>query len=194
MLTRLISLLPGLWLGLWLHSALAGEVLHANLEHEHDHYLLHLDMRIKGDSTAVFRALLDFNNLTAINDTIVYSKLLERNGREYLVQTDGEGCVWFFCKRVVQVSIVTEMDNGYIMSVTVPEKSDLEYGRTLWQVIDEGDTTRIKYNADYVPAFWIPPIFGPYIFKKRMLEEGQKTVNGIERIVNPHDENGLTGR
>lgn len=173
---------------------MAGDLLAANVDHQGDHYLLHLDMRIKGDSKAVYAVLMDFDNITALNDSIVYSKLLKQHGKDYLVQTDSEGCVWFFCRRVVQVATVTELGNGYIMSVIDPSRSDLEYGRTLWQVIDEGETTRIKYNADYVPDFWIPPIIGPIVFRNRMLEEGQKTVNGIERIVNQHDENKFTGR
>lgn len=164
-------------------STLAGELLESYVEDKGEHYLLHLDMRINGQYDDVYAVLVDFDNITAINDSIVFSKRLETQGKKHLVQFDSEGCVWFFCRRVVQLVHVTELDQGYIMSTTDPEKSDLSYGRTLWQVIDEGETTRIKYNADYVPDFWIPPLIGPVIFKNRLLEEGQKTINGIERLV-----------
>jgi len=87
------------------------------------------------------------------------------------------------------VSRVSELDNGYIMSVTLPEQSDLKYGRTLWEIIDEGKITRIKYNADYVPDFWVPPLFGPAIFKERMLKEGKKTINGIEALASKEEQN-----
>lgn len=160
----------------------AGELLESYVNFEDDHYLLHLDMRVDAESSDVYAVLLDFNNIPAVNDSIVYSKLLESNGREHRVQFDSEGCVWVICRRVMQVVTVTEMGNGFILSHTHPDESDLQYGKTLWQIIDEGETTRIKYNADYVPKFWVPPIIGPYFFQERMLEEGLKTLNGIETL------------
>ena len=162
----------------------AGELIESYVNYEDDHYLLHLDMRANGDSETIYAILVDFNNITEINDTIVYSKLLESKDRKHRVHFESEGCVWFFCRRIKQVVTVTELGNGYIMSQTHAEESDISYGRTLWQVIDEGKTTRIKYSADYVPDFWVPPIFGPVIFQNRMLEEGQKTINGIELLAN----------
>ena len=161
----------------------AGEVLEAFVNHEDDHYVLHLDMRINGKSQMVYAALLDFDNLHAINDSITHSERRESRDKLHRVYFEAQGCVLFFCPRVRQLVTVTELGDGYIMSVTDPEHSDLRYGRTLWQVIDEGKTTRIKYNADFVPDFWVPPLFGPYIFKKRMLQEGQKTVHGIEKLI-----------
>lgn len=155
-------------------------MIYAYVDNDAGHYYLHLDMRVEGEFEDIYRVLVDFDNLTAVNDTIVFSKLLNSEGRVHTVQFESEGCVWFFCRRVKQVVTVTELGQGFIMSVTDPAQSDMEYGRTLWQVIDEGNTTRIKYNADYDPDFWIPPFFGPAIFKDRMLEEGQKTINGIE--------------
>jgi hypothetical protein len=164
-------------------ASLAGELLESYINYEDDHYLLHLDMRVEAHVHDVYAVLIDFNNIKDVNDTIVSSKLLESDGRVHRVQFESEGCVLFFCRTVKQLVTVTELGNGYIMSQTDPEQSDLSYGRTLWQVIDEGnDITRIKYNADYVPAFWIPPLIGPYIFQDRMLEEGLKTLHGIEML------------
>lgn len=162
----------------------AGEVLEAFVNHEDDHYVLHLDMRINGKSTAVYDVLTDFDNLHRVNDTIKFSERRESHGKVHQVYFVSEGCLLFFCRKVKQLVTVTELGKGFIMSNTDPEHSDLEYGRTLWQIIDEGSTTRIKYNSDYVPNFWVPPLFGTYFFKKRMLQEGQKTVNGIERLIN----------
>lgn len=161
----------------------AGELLNAFVDRREGHYLLHLDMRIAGKAADVYRVLVDFNHINLINDSIKSSQELEHEGKVHRIRIIGEGCIWIFCRRIREVETVTELDGGYIMSVTDPTQSDLRYGRTLWQVIAEGKTTRIKYNADLVPAFWVPPLIGPAIFKKRILEEGQKTINGIERLI-----------
>jgi len=162
--------------------ASAGELLDSYVNFDGDHYLLHLDMRVEAKSADVYHVLLDFNNLKSVSDTIVSSKLLKSEGKEHRVQFVSEGCVWVFCRTVTQVVTVTELGNGYILSQTDPDESDLSYGKTLWQVIDEGNVTRIKYDADFVPDFFIPPLIGPYYFQQRMLEEGTKTLNGIEAL------------
>ena len=169
-----------------LSFAQAGELLDAHVNYEDEHYLLHLDMRVLGKSDKIYAILTDYDHLPAVNDTIVSSKLLESKGRQHRVQYESEGCIWIFCRRINQVVIVSELANGYILSETLPAESDLSYGRTLWQVIDEGDTTRLTYDADFVPDFWVPPLIGPMIFKKRILKEGLKTINGIENLANVH--------
>jgi hypothetical protein len=173
---------------LWFISCLpcsqAGELLSAYVNFEDEHYLLHLDMRVKGKSDTIYAILTDYDHLSAVNDTIVSSKLLESKGQQQRVQYESEGCVWIFCRRINQVVIVSELANGFILSETLPDQSDLSYGRTLWHIIDEGETTRLKYDADFVPDFWVPPLIGPMIFKKRILKEGQKTINGIESLAN----------
>jgi hypothetical protein len=168
----------------YLPAGQAGELLDAHVNYEDDHYLVHMDMRVKGKRDAIYAVITDFDNITAVNDTIVYSKLLESKGKQHRVHFESEGCIWIFCRRVKQVVTVTEMANGYILSEVHPDESDVKYGRTLWHIIDEGKTTRIKYDADFVPDFWVPPLIGPMMIKQRMLIEGQKTINGIESLAN----------
>ena len=164
-------------------TSVAGDVIKAKVDHKEDHYLLHLDMRIQGKSADVYAVLVDYNHLHRINASIISSKELDSKANVHRVRIVVRGCVWVFCRTIKQVQNITELSDGYIMFVTEPTTSDLRYGRGLWQLIDEGSTTRIKYNADFVPAFWVPPIIGPIFFKRTLLEEGQKTVNGIERLI-----------
>ena len=80
------------------------------------------------------------------------------------------------------------VDAGADQAVTLPDKSDMEYGRVLWHIVQQGDFTVINYHADVVPAFFVPPLLGPYLLKGRMLEEAQKTIEGIERLVRINDD------
>jgi len=162
----------------------AGELLNSHVNEKDGHFILHLDMRINARYDDVYAVLVDFDHLPDINNTIKSSQLLESKGNKHRVQFVSNGCVWIICEEVTQVVNVTELGKGYIMSNTLPELSDMSYGRTLWQIIDEGNSTRIKYHSDLVPDFWIPPFIGSSLFQERMLEEGIKTVNGIENIIN----------
>lgn len=166
----------------------AGEVLHSHVDYEAGHYLVRLEMRIEAELETVYAFLTDFDNLIFLNDSIKTSRLLNTKGKQHHVLIEVEGCVWIYCKRVKQVQRVTEMGKGYIRAVTLPDKSDMEYGRVLWHIQQEGDFTIIQYRADYVPAFFIPPLVGPYIMKGRLLEEGEKTIQGIERLAQDEEE------
>jgi len=166
--------------------SIAGDVLQALVRHQDDHYLLHLDMRIQAKRATVYRILTDFPHLPKVNASIKSAQALSHKGHVYRVRLVSEGCVWIFCRRVKEVDDVTLQDAEYIMLVAEPAHSDLRYGRALWQLIDEGKTTRIKYNADFVPGFWVPPLIGPALLKHVLLKQGLKTLNGIEHLAQHH--------
>lgn len=158
----------------------AGEVLHSFVDHDNGHFLLQLEMRIEADVDDVYDVLVDFNNIHRLNDSIKQSKWLESKGNENKVFTLVEGCIWFFCREVGQVQMTYELPNRYIVSETIPAESDMEYGRVLWHIHTQDGHTFISYSADFIPKFWVPPILGPWLMSKRLLEEGTKTINGIE--------------
>ena len=166
----------------------AGDVLNSYVGYEDGHYLVQLEMEIEAEIDTVYAILTNFNDLKQLNDSIKISRLLATNGKVHQVQIVAEGCVWFFCQTVKQVQQVTELDNGYIQAVTLPEHSNMEYGRVLWHIQQEDGFTLIQYRADVVPGFFVPPLIGPYFMKARLREEAEKTIHGIERIAQFEDE------
>lgn len=150
--------------------------------------MLHLEMRIDADYDSVYSTLLDFENLKELTESIKESELLESKDDVHIVLMRSEGCVFIFCQSIIQVTTVTELGRGYIKSIVDPKKSDLSYGKVLWQIIDEDETTKIIYDANIVPDFWIPPLIGTYIFKNRLAEEVEKTINGIEHDIDNDDD------
>jgi len=180
--------MPGQWLKLaavllflcLTGQAHAGKLINAYVDYEDGHYLLNLDMLVEAPMKNVYEVLMDANHLTDISETIKQSRLIKSEGVQQWVYLETEGCIWFFCRLVKQTQLVTEMGGGYIMVVTLPEQSDMEYGKALWKLQTEDDLTRIIYSADFVPGFWVPPLIGPWLMRHRLLEEGKKTINGIE--------------
>lgn len=161
----------------------AGELLTHYLQEKDDHYILQLDMRINGYIDDVYAILTDYNNIHAINQSVIESRLIMSDGDRHTVSVISEGCVWIFCERVQQLQHVTELGRGYIMTITDPEHSDMKYGHVLWHIEDEGDTTRVRYNADFVPGPWLPPLVGSSVFKEQLFKQGVATINGIEELL-----------
>ena len=144
-------------------------------------------MKIEAEVDTVYAILTDFDNLTSLNKAIKLSRLLKSDGKHHLVTIEAEGCVWFFCQEIIQTQWVTERGNGYISAVTLPERSNLEYGRVLWHIRQEDEYTVISYRSDVVPKFFVPPLIGTYIMKNKMLEKAQQTIQNIERIAQENE-------
>ncbi len=160
----------------------AGEIIDSYIHYDNGHYLIRLEMKIEAEPATVYAILMDFNHLKDLNDAIKTSRLLQSDGQQHKVQIIAEGCVWFFCQEIKQVQQVTELGKGYIQVKTLPEESNMEYGRILWHIYQQDDFTIIHYRADVVPGFFVPPVIGPYFMKRRLLEEAEKTINGIEHL------------
>ena len=159
----------------------AGKIINSYVNYEDGHYLLNLDMLVDASLNNVYKVLMDADHLIHVNETIKESRLIESKKLQQRVYLETEACIWFFCRRIKQIQRVTEMGSGYIMSVTEPEQSDLEYGKVLWRLQTQDQLTRINYSADFVPDFWVPPLIGPWLLRNRLLEEGKKTIYGIEK-------------
>ncbi|MBI1423645.1 MAG: hypothetical protein GC149_09295 [Gammaproteobacteria bacterium] len=172
-----------LWLLCATCTGMAGEILASRAEYRDGHYLLHLDMRLPAKPADVYALLVDFKRIPLINSSFKSVEVLKSKDKMHLVRTVAEGCIWFMCRSIAQLETVNELSDGYIMSETDPAHSDLTYGRALWHVTAEGKTTRVQYNADIVPAFWVPPLIGPALVKSALLRQGQKTLNGLERLL-----------
>ncbi|MEJ2508749.1 MAG: SRPBCC family protein [Gammaproteobacteria bacterium] len=176
-------------LGVWLLAGLlaggpacAGEVLSSHVDYTDDHYLIDIDMRIDANADKVFARLQDYNHLHRINSAIKSSRLLKTDGRIKRVRIVTRGCVWFYCRRVEQVQNIEEIRDRYLVATIDPKVSDFKYGRVIWHVWHDDTGTRIRFSADLVPDFWIPPLIGPWVMKKKLLEEGRQTITGLERL------------
>lgn len=180
-MSRLLILIS---LFLAINSAYAGKLLHSYVNEIDGHFVMRLDMRVNAKRKDVRSVLMDFSKMPAVNKTVLESRLLKPVGNKYKIYFVSRGCLWIFCQTIKQVAMVSELSKEYIMSDVIAKESDLKYGRALWRLIDEGSTTRIIYSSDYVPDFWVPPLIGSAIAKEKMLSEGLKTINGLERVIN----------
>ncbi|MBN4080303.1 hypothetical protein JYT31_01425 [Beggiatoa alba] len=180
-------------------SAQAGQVVKAFIDHQDEHYLVHLVMQVEAPQAKIYQLITDFAHLDRLSDSIRFSQILEQDKsslppatRKYTqVKLVSEGCVLFICQTVTQVQNVYELDQSYITVDVEPALSNVKSNNQFWYIeAINANTTRIHYSADIVPDFWIPPIIGSWIFQARLLEEAKTIINNAEKLANP----GLTTR
>lgn len=161
----------------------AGEVITAKVNHEDKRFFMEIEALIDADSTIVKRLLTDYNQLKRLNDTIKESyTMYSLDDVSHRVYVKTETCISFYCKSLTQVQDVEELPGNVIIATVVPEKSDFDYAHARWKIVAEGERTRIFFNTDLKPSFWVPPLIGPPLIESKLREEALRTIEGLERF------------
>jgi abortive infection bacteriophage resistance protein len=82
-----------------------------------------------------------------------------------------EGCVLFYCTEFTRVDDVRELDSGELVAVIVPDMSDFGSGTALWRITQHGDRSRLVYEAQIQPDFFVPSLIGSYFVKHKLKAE-----------------------
>lgn len=169
-------------------STFAGQVLDSHVSKYNDHYLLRIDMLIDANAVRVRQLLTDYAHLDRLSHSITQSELLASNAPHFQVRVTAQGCILFFCRKLVQVQDITELHDGYILVTVRPEMSDFSFGKNMWRIRALDDRTRVTYSSDLVPKVWIPPLIGTSIFKNQLLKKTRQLIDNLEQLANlPHD-------
>lgn len=94
-----------------------------------------------------------------------------------------KGCVLFFCRAFEREGWVEFEPITLIRAVADAERSDFELSDEIWHFETDGSGTRIRYEMEMKPKFWVPPIIGPYVLKKKIRDSGVEALERIERYV-----------
>ncbi|MDX1455342.1 MAG: SRPBCC family protein [Gammaproteobacteria bacterium] len=133
----------------------------------------------------VRRVLTDYDHLWWITGAIKTSQHLDSPTEGvHTVFTESRVCFLFFCKTIEQVQRVDETNPLHIVSRALPEYSDVKRSEAHWilEPLDGEQRTRMHWTLEMEPDFFIPPLIGPSVVKDALLEEGQASARGIEKL------------
>lgn len=161
--------------------AQAYEVLHMDIRHQDDTYLVDLEVLVDVPVTFAEHALLDFERLHDLNTNIRKVRVLPASADDAeRVQTEIHSCVWFHCVDLSRVEVVHHPRPGVIEAVTLPELSDFHMGISRWVLQSWGGKTHIDYHAAFAPAKGEVPVIGPLIAKSVIRREALTTYRNME--------------
>ena len=168
---------------LLLPQARAAELTDVVVSHEDGRYRLTSTTYFDASQSQLYKVLTDYDQFVRFTTAFVETKNRQpdEQGRP-TYYTRMEGCVLMFCKSYVRVGHLELQPQHDIVAIGDPEESNFKYSRERWQLIPRGDQTILIYDFEMEPAFWVPPIVGPYVIKKAMKSNGKKAVNRIEAI------------
>jgi hypothetical protein len=162
--------------------SLAGEVLDSSVTRDDAVYSLSITARVDAPSALVYRSITDFTNLTAINPSIVESRVLESRGDRQRVRSVIRVCILVFCKRVVQVQDITLPGPRTVEASMVPGVGDFRAGSARWELTAVGTATELFFTETFEPDFWVPPVIGTWLIERELVREVAETALYIEAI------------
>lgn len=190
-----MSFLAGMTLLLAMSVAMSAELRDVAVEVEDGHYSMRSEVWFEADRDALYRVLTNFDLFEKFTSAIVESYNVEpdEEGRPQFYARM-EGCVVWFCKSFIRNGHVTTEPVIEIIAISDPEKSDFHYSRERWFLREQDEGTIMIYEFDMEPAFWVPPVVGPFFIKRALRESGADAVNRIEALAQSEaDNNGDAG-
>jgi hypothetical protein len=169
------------WLLLAPGIACAGEIRESSVTLADGVYRITVDARIAAPPGAVYRAITDYDHLSRINGSIVESRIVRTFGPDrHRVRSVIRACILFFCRSVLQVQDIARHGQRRVEADILPELSDFRYGRAVWQLEADGPGTLMHFTAQLEPAFWVPPLIGPWLFEHKIVSELLESTAAIE--------------
>lgn len=178
------SLLAALWLLLPVSVAQAGSVDHVLAHYDHGVYTLDLTMVVNATAARVQAIVMDYDGLHRLSSSIVESRRLPPSA------TDAErrrvvyrACFLIYCFTAIMVEAVRFPSASQMVSIVEPEGSDFVAGSSEWEFSQVGETrTQVQFHSQLQPRFWVPPVVGPWIIKRKMLAAARETGMRIEKL------------
>ena len=167
----------------WSGFILAGPALDAlaRVSIKGQTYRLHSEVIVALSPRQVRAVLTQYTRLPLVNPGIsAVHALAPAAGGIPRMRVEASACVLMFCRTYRWVQAVQELADGSIRAVIEPQDSDFQYGVTHYRFIPHGDCTRLEFDAELEPDFWLPPLLGPWLIERKLITEALETARGVE--------------
>ncbi len=164
-------------------AAQSAEMRDIVVDYEDGYYTLKSEVWFNASHKAIYDVFADWDIATEFSSAIVESRDTgpDENG-EMEFYIENRGCILFFCKSVVRAGSVSLSPLDVLEASADPEKSDFEVSDERWTFHPEDGGTTVRYHLHMKPAFWVPPLIGPYMIQKNLGKKGTDALDRIEKI------------
>lgn len=165
------------------HSASSGEIQHASVVYERGVYTVDFVARVTAGQPEIYRLITDHDRLHRLNGNILESALIDApdepvKRRRVVMHV----CILFFCRDVRLVEKLRENGVDEVIATVIPSQSDFRTGKTLWQVMPvTTDKTRLRLQSTFQTVFWVPPVIGPWLIRKKIVQEMSQMIIRLEQ-------------
>ncbi len=131
----------------------------------------------------LYSVLVDYDQFEKFTSAFTESRneAPDENGRPQFYNAM-EGCVLFFCVSFERYGHLELQPMSRIEAIVDPERSDFKYSVESWDITRVDGRTEMTYRFEMEPAFWVPPVIGPYYIRRALRDGAVRAVNRIEAV------------
>lgn len=184
---RLILNIPAILFGIVIffqpQTVRGAELLDVQVDKEDKRYTLYSETTFEVGHEALYELLIDYEKFEKFTSAIVESMNIEpdEQGRPRFFARM-EGCALLFCKSFIRNGHLVLKPKSEIVAIANPETSDFNFSHERWRLIPRNKGTLLIYDFEMEPAFWIPPVIGPFLIQRALKRGAIRAVNRIERL------------
>ncbi len=161
-------------------TAGAAEMRSVEIDRIDGRYIMRSEVRFDASVEAVYSVFANYDLSEQFSGAIVEARNIDaEDGGKPGFYVRNRGCVLFFCKSFERYGYVEREPFKLIRAQVDPERSDFHLSNESWRFTPEGEGTVVTYDLEFEPKFWVPPLIGPYVIKRKFADDG---VNAVERI------------
>ena len=167
----------------WSGAAYAAEMRSVDVDYKNSRYTMQSEVWFNAPLEAVYEVFSNWDLSTQFSSAIVKSNDLapDEQGRpQFFVRN--RGCVLFFCKTFERQGHVESQPFEVLRAFANPEASDFLVSNESWTFATEQGGTVVVYRLLMQPKFWVPPVIGPYLIKRKFKNDGGDAIDRIEEI------------
>jgi hypothetical protein len=177
----------GLMLAVFATAARSASIDTLDVQRSGARYEVHMEVTLSAAPARAFAIFTDYANLPKINPAVRQVEAALAADGATRVSTEVHVCVALYCRNLHQTQLLrAQGDAGRLVADVVPGQSpnpgDLRYGHAEWQFSGAGSRTHLSVQLQIEPAFWVPPMIGPWLIARELRAEAQATSAGIERL------------
>lgn len=146
-------------------------------------YIMRSEVWFDASIEQIFGVFLDWDLSTQFSSVIVESRNVasDAQGRRGYYSRN-RACLWFYCRSFERNGFVEHAPLEFIEARADPERSDFHIANERWEFRAEDRGTVVIYDLDMKPKFFIPPLIGPIIMKRKLRKGGAEAIDRIEAI------------
>lgn len=154
---------------------------HSEARYADKHFHYELVVTLDAPIDRVDEVLRDYANYPSLNGRILSANVLERPAPDaVMLETTVELCFGWFCRDVRRVERVQESRHT-LVAVADPGRSDVRFSETRSELSPaHHGATRVKYETDVVPGFWVPRVGGRRMMLKMLETETRNLFMAVE--------------
>ena len=144
-------------------------------------YSAQLTFEVAASVDQVTAVLTDYQHPDRLTPDVTKREIISQQSGITRVRTEIHSCAILICRDLTLTQDVTVVA-GTIQADTIPEESDFRSGYVLWMVTSsDNGGSHIQFESVVEPKFFIPPLIGRYLIRKRLQQQIFATAENLQR-------------